>query len=110
MTNPIKFSLFPGIVVLLLSAAPAAPVPDDFPSFVVPGHEKEMESLRALFWHHYEPAGPLIPLWDEWMPMSTLWPARGAGETLEAMRARWANSFSHRLIDNEGYALTQQHD
>ncbi len=29
-----------------------AKVPDDFPRFVVPGHEKQMESLRRLFWLH----------------------------------------------------------
>ena len=65
----------------------AADIPADFPTFAVPGHEKEMESLRALFWHHYKPAGPLIPLWDEWMPMSTLWPAVGSSAQLESMRA-----------------------
>ena len=54
-------------------------IPEDFPRFVVPGQEKEMDSLRRLFWLHYQPAGPLIPLWDEWMPMSTLWPAMGSG-------------------------------
>ena len=54
-------------------------VPDDFPRFIVPGHEQEMSLLRELYWLHYQPAGPLIPLWDEWMPMSTLWPARGDG-------------------------------
>jgi len=58
--------------LLLATASQAAPVPEDFPRFIVPGHDKEMESLRALFWLHYEPAGPLIPLWDAWMPMSTL--------------------------------------
>ena len=31
-------------------------VPDGFPQFLVPGKEREMESLRALFWLHYEPA------------------------------------------------------
>src|SRR5947199_291104 len=71
------------LAVLLLLASGWAmgedskPVPDDFPRFIVPGHEKEMESIRRLFWLHYQHAGPLIPLWDEWMPMSTLWPARG---------------------------------
>jgi hypothetical protein len=44
----------------------AAPIPDDFPRFVVPGQEREMALLRALYWLHYEAAGPLIPLWDEW--------------------------------------------
>ena len=71
-------------VTWLLSASlaaaepnPAPSIPDDFPRFVVPGHEQQMESLRRLFWLHYQPAGPLITLWDEWMPMSTLWPALG---------------------------------
>ena len=63
----------------LSTLASAGEVPEDFPRFVVPGCEKEMESLRALYWLHYQPAGPLIPLWDEWIPMSTLWPARGDG-------------------------------
>ena len=73
------------VVLLLTASLRAAPpgaapaVPEDFPRFVVPGQEREMESLRRLFWLHYQPAGPLIPLWDEWMPMSTLWPAMGSG-------------------------------
>ena len=62
------------LLLLLLSGLPclASPAPpEDFPRFHVPGQEKEMESLRRLFWLHYQPAGPLIALWDEWMPMST---------------------------------------
>jgi hypothetical protein len=39
-------------------------IPDDFSRFVVPGHDREMSLLRELFWLHYQPAGPLIPLWD----------------------------------------------
>ncbi|MHB1034322.1 MAG: glycosyl hydrolase family 65 protein [Pirellulales bacterium] len=107
--------------VLLLAAAPLAAqdkspratfaaVPDDFPRFVVPGHEEEMARLRELYWLHYQPAGPLIPLWDEWMPMSTLWPARGEGAQLQAMRARWAGALAGRGINAEGYVLTHQHD
>src|SRR5947208_2313861 len=86
----------------------AAPIPDDFPHFTVPGHDKEMESLRALFWLHYEPAGPLIPLWDEWMSPATLWPALGSGRELETMRARWARALASRPMNTEGYVLTQQ--
>ena len=71
---------------LLAAESPSPPVPGEFPRFVVPGHDKEMESLRRLFWLHYQPAGPLITLWDEWMPMSTLWPAMGTGSALESMR------------------------
>ena len=85
-------------------------VPADFPSFVVPGHEQQMDLLRELYWLHYQPAGPLIPLWDEWMPMATLWPARGTGVELPAMRKRWAKALAGRIINAEGYVHTQQHD
>ncbi len=69
-----------------------------------------MRWLRELFWLHYQSAGPLIPLWDEWMPMSTLWPARGTGAALEAMRGRWAGALRSRGINAEGYVHTHQHD
>lgn len=105
------------VAILLLTsvssfaAGPAAPpIPDEFPRFVVPGHEKEMDSLRRLFWLHYQPAGPLIPLWDEWMPMSTLWPAVGKGRELESMRLRWAAALAGRGMNTEGYVHTHQHD
>lgn len=94
-----------------LAAAPGTPsIPADFPQFVVPGHEKEMDTLRRLFWLHYRPAGPLIPLWDEWIPMSTLWPAVGSGRDLDAMRIRWAAALAGRSINGEGYVHTHQHD
>lgn len=96
-------------LALVLSARAASPVPDDFPRFIVPGHEREMETLRALYWLHYEPAGPLIPLWDEWMPKATLWPARD-GAALAAMRERWAQALASRPMSDEGYVLTMQHD
>ena len=92
------------------SALKKMDVPEDFPRFVVPGHEKAMQSMRELFWLHYQPAGPLIPLWDEWMPMSTLWPAHGSDADLEAMRGRWASALAGRIINAEGYVHTQQHD
>src|SRR5437660_12840191 len=102
-----------GVVAVLLLAGGWAmgaeqlkptPVPDDFPRFIVPGHEKEMDSIRRLFWLHYQHAGPLIPLWDEWMPMSTLWPARGqSGAEREAMRGSWAAALSSRPVSDDGY-------
>ncbi|RIK80583.1 MAG: hypothetical protein DCC67_09215 [Planctomycetota bacterium] len=85
-------------------------IPADFPRFVVPGKEQQMDVLRALFWLHYQPAGPLIPLWDEWMAKSTLWPARGEGRQLGEMRRRWAAALSSRTMNEEGYVHTRQHD
>jgi hypothetical protein len=88
----------------------ALEAPEDFPRFVAPGQERAMRSLRELYWLHYQPAGPLITLWDEWMPMSTLWPARGSGAELEKMRGRWAAALASRGINAEGYVHTHQHD
>ncbi len=88
----------------------ASDIPDKFPRFVVAGHEQQMESLRRLFWLHYQPAGPLIPLWDEWMPMSTLWPAMGSDQQRESMRWRWATALASRHMNSEGYINTHQHD
>src|SRR5438132_8395394 len=52
-------------------------IPEDFPRFVVPGHEADMTALRELFYHHYHGNGPACTLWDEWLPNALLWPAGG---------------------------------
>jgi hypothetical protein len=86
--------------------------PNDFPAFLVPGHEQEMTSLRALFWLHYSKARPLAPLWDEWLPNATLWPAHDAstGTNRQSMRGRWASALAARAMTDDGYIATQQHD
>lgn len=110
-TRPVLWTLV--WLSIALGTAPSladSPVPEDFPRFVVPGQQQAMDSLRQLFWLHYQPAGPLIPLWDEWMPMATLWPAVGNGRELESMRLRWAAALASRGMNDEGYILTHQHD
>lgn len=102
--------LFVSTSVMLPAIALPASIPDDFPRFIVPNHQPEMDSIRALFWHHYQPAGPLIALWDEWMPMSTLWPATAPPPGRQPMRTRWAEALSTRPMNADGYILTQQHD
>ncbi len=96
--------------MLLLSglAAQSAP-PDDFPRFQVPGHEKEMASLRDLFWLHYPGAGPKATLWDEWLPDASLWPAVSTENKADAMRQAWSETLGARIVDPEGYVATHQH-
>lgn len=106
----LTFAMSWAVTQMSLAARPDLQVPDDFPRFVVPGREKEMASLRELYWLHYKPAGPLIPLWDEWMPMPTLWPAMGSGRELDAMRLRWTAALAGRGMNTEGYVFTHQHD
>ena len=67
-------------LTLLATLGPAwGSPPDDFPRFQVPGHEKEMATVRELFWLHYPGAGP------------------------KAMRQAWAGTLSARILDPEGY-------
>jgi hypothetical protein len=108
--------VFCGLLAVLLiaralaAAAPVPPPPENFPKFLVPGHEPEMDSLRALYWLHYQPAGPLIPLWDEWMPNATLWPATSSETGARDMRLKWARALASRGMSADGYVFTHQHD
>lgn len=88
--------------------ANAAP-PEDFPRYQVPGYEKEMASLRELFWLHYPGSGPKATLWDEWLPDASLWPAVTTDNRSDAMRRDWSATLRGRIIDPEGYVATHQH-
>ncbi len=99
-------------LALISSSSPPAPqekIPEDFPRFLVPGHEKELESLRRLYYLHYLPGGPLATLWDEWLSGSTLWPALSRDGRMHSIRKRWTQALSSRRIDPEGYVATHQH-
>lgn len=93
----------------LQAPAEESPIPDDFPRFVVPGHEAEMDSLRSLYYLHYLPGGPMATLWDEWLSAPTLWPAVTTDNRLHTIRERWAKALSARGMDEEGYVFTHQH-
>lgn len=84
-------------------------IPNDFPRFQVPGYERQMASLRALYWLHYPGASPKSTLWDEWLPSAGLWPHVATNEMAVQMRRQWAQVLSSRFIDEEGYVATHQH-
>lgn len=84
-------------------------IANDFPRFEVPGFEKQMGSLRELYWLHYPGSGPKATLWDEWLPMPSLWPAVGSNGQSDAMRTAWKTALSSRIIDRDGYVATHQH-
>jgi len=93
------------LVALNLTAVP----PDEFPTFQVLGHEKEMATLRELFWLHYPGSGPKATLWDEWLPDASLWPAVQTENHSDKMRRAWKETLSARIMDPEGYVATHQH-
>lgn len=84
-------------------------VPDDFPTFRVPGHQPRMDRLGELFYLHYQPARPLATLWDPWLPTSTLWPVVKDGNKAQTLRNQWRAALLGRKIDAEGYVSTHQH-
>src|SRR5262245_50700872 len=100
---------FLSVIWMAAASTALAAVPDGFPRYVVPGAESEMDALRRMYWLHYEPGGPLIPLWDEWMPNATLWPAVSP-EKVSEMRSRWASALASRGMNPDGYVHTHQHD
>jgi len=93
----------------LAAISAAAAIPEDFPQFRVPAHEKEMAKVRELFWLHYPGAGPKATLWDEWLPDASLWPAVSTESRSDAMREAWASTLTSRIMDPEGYVATHQH-
>jgi hypothetical protein len=104
MKRPIALLAF----VLIARAVFAAP-PEDFPRYSVPGHEKEMATLRELFWLHYPGSGPKATLWDEWLPDASLWPAVTTDGHADRMRREWSSTLHGRGMDAEGYVHTHQH-
>jgi len=84
-------------------------IPKDFPSFTVPGHEAEMQSLRELFWRHNAGNGPAATLCDQWMVCPSLWPALESTGFAENRRQAWDNTLSKRIIDSDGYVSIHQH-
>ncbi|MBX7258604.1 MAG: hypothetical protein K1Y02_19745 [Candidatus Hydrogenedentes bacterium] len=85
------------------------PVPEDFPAFIVPGHEQEMNTLRNFMWLHYPGSGPKATLWDEWLSTPSLWPAVDTKNAWRYMREQWARTLASRGMDEEGYVFTHQH-
>ena len=87
----------------------ALTIPEDFPSFEVPGEQRAMDLLRELYFLHYGAAGPKATLWDEWLPSPSLWPATMSTGQADEYRRRWAEALSTRQFDPEGYVATHQH-
>lgn len=99
-----------GLWLAATSSSFAAPAcPDDFPRFVVPGHEADMATLRDLFWLHYPGATPKSTMWDEWLSLSGLWPAVTTDGWSDRMRRNWRKTLNSRVMDDEGYVATHQH-
>ena len=84
-------------------------IPSDFPRFVVPGCEREMESLRELYWLHYPGSGPKATMWDAWLGAPSLWPAVETNGSAESMRKQWNDVLSTRIIEPDGYVSVHQH-
>lgn len=86
-----------------------ADIPASFPTFEVPGHAAEMDSMRALFHLHQGGAGPKATLWDAWLAAPDLWPAIDATSANQTAMEQWRAALSTRAMDPDGYVHTHQH-
>lgn len=82
---------------------------DTFPTFTVPGHAREMDTLRAMFQLHYPGAGPKATLWDEWLVTPSMWPAVEQDGGNADFRRQWDKALSERILEADGYVATHQH-
>lgn len=107
---------------VLTSAQTPAPA-ENFPRFIVPGHEKEMAALNAMHRLHYPPVwldypdrnpdAGLCTLWDEWLSGPCLWADTSDLRVCDGkvtITQRLKNSFRNKIIDAEGYVATHQHE
>lgn len=99
------------LTILLITTTGAEPmsIPEDFPTFTVPGHEAEMTTLRELHWLHMDRNGPSATLWDQWMVSPGMWPALDSTGFSQNRHSSWKNVLSNRRIDKDGYVSVHQH-
>jgi hypothetical protein len=86
---------------------PAAP-PDGFPRFIVPGHEREMALLRALFFTHYSSVRVLGAFNMHWVTESVVWPALASYNGL-SQRDWTRDMLAARKLNPDGYVSCHQH-
>ena len=85
----------------------AQEIPDDFISFSVPGYEKQMEQIRAIYYEAYmNPAArPGPSFWDVWTPV----PLMSVAPLKADMDSLWIHTMLTRHIDRHGYVSSHQH-
>ena len=112
-----------GAAESVLTAAQKPAPAENFPRFIVPGHERAMDALNTMHRLHYppvwldypdrDPAAALCTLWDEWLSGACLW-ADTAGilvcDGKVSITQRLKNSFRNKILDAEGYVATHQHE
>jgi len=83
-------------------------IPTAFVRFEVPGHQEDVDTVRALFYHHYIAlAGSTM--WDEWLQFSLLWPDVAGDPRPAQYRHAFREVLKNRFIDPQGYVHTHQH-
>ncbi len=108
-THAALVRLFAFAVLSMSATAAQAQPPQDFPLFIAPGHEAEVQALADLFSLHYPGAGPKSTLWDPWLVAPALWPAVDSDGSADTMRAQWRAALLGRVMDADGYVASHQH-
>lgn len=106
MRSIISAVVLTAIISIPTQGASPMSIPNDFPRFRVPGLDKEMQTLRELYWLHYGRTGPMATMWDQWLVTSSVWPAV---DSSAAKAKAWDDVLSARIVDKDGYVSIHQH-
>lgn len=86
-------------------------VPDNFPTFSVPGFETEMDRMRQILFGHYQMDLSNLPTFNlHWLAPAAIWAGLDAGPqdswTRGSLRARLLST----RVMNDGYVSSHQHE
>lgn len=86
-------------------------IPGNFPSFAVPGFEKEMEQMRQILFGHYRLDLSILPAFNiQWIAPAALWASlddtTAESFTRSSLRARLRSM----RMTKEGYVSCHQHE
>jgi hypothetical protein len=86
-------------------------IPDNFPSFAVPGFEKEMEQMRQILFGHYRMDLSNLPAFNvQWIAPAAIWAALDEHAADSHARASLRARLKSMRVMKDGYVSCHQHE
>jgi hypothetical protein len=86
-------------------------IPDNFPSFAVPGLEKEMEQMRQILFGHYRMDLSNLPAFNvQWIAPAAIWAALDEHAADSHARASLRARLKSMRVMKDGYVSCHQHE
>ena len=86
-------------------------IPENFPAFVVPGFEEEMEQMRQILFGHYRLDLSGLPAFNvQWIAPAAIWAALDENPTDSHTRASLRARLLSMRVMKDGYVSCHQHE